>query len=140
MLNHIVIMGRLVAAPELRATGSGTKVSSFRIACDRDYSSGEEKQVDFIDCVAWRGTGEFVCRNFRKGMPITVSGRLQIREYKDRDGINRRVAEINVDSAYFCGGERTAAPKQSQASAFEDIDDSDGELPWKEDDDDGLPL
>jgi single-strand DNA-binding protein len=76
MLNHIVMMGRLVAAPELRSTGSGTKVSSFRIACDRDYSAGEEKQVDFIDCVAWRATAEFICRNFRKGMPITVTGRL----------------------------------------------------------------
>jgi single-strand DNA-binding protein len=137
MLNHIVIMGRLVAAPELKQTGSGTKVTTFRIACDRDYSSGEEKQVDFVDCVAWRSTAEFICRNFRKGMPITVDGRLQIREYKDRDGNNRRVAEINANTAYFCGGERTAA-QTSQAAAFADVDD-DNELPWK-DDDEGLPL
>lgn len=137
MLNHIIIMGRLVAAPELKSTGNGTKVTTFRIACDRDYSSGEEKQADFVDCVAWRSTAEFICRNFRKGMPITVDGRLQIREYKDRDGNNRRVAEINTNTAYFCGGERTAAPT-SQAAAFADVDD-DGELSWK-DDDEGLPL
>ncbi len=129
MLNHIVIMGRLVATPELKQTGNGTKVTTFRIACDRDYSSGEEKQVDFVDCVAWRSTAEFICRNFRKGMPITVDGRLQIREYKDRDGNSRRVAEINTNTAYFCGGERTAAPA-SQGSDLVDITDDDGDLPW----------
>lgn len=132
MLNHIIIMGRLVAAPELKSTTNGTKVTSFRIACDRDYSSGEEKQVDFVDCVAWRSTAEFICRNFKKGMPITVDGRLQIREYKDKEGTHRRVAEINTNTAYFCGGERTASAPTSQADAFADIgDDDDDELPWK---------
>ena len=140
MLNHIIIMGRLTKNPELRSTGNGTKVASFRVACDRDYKSGEEKQADFIDCVAWRQRGEFVCRNFVKGMPITVEGRLQIREYKDNDGITRRVAEINVDNTYFCGGDRKTSSAPAQQSAFEDIDNSDGELPWKMDDDEELPL
>lgn len=136
MLNHIEIMGRLVASPELKATPSGVKVTSFRVACDRDYSSSGEKQTDFIDCVAWRQTSEFICRNFTKGMPILVTGRLQVREYTDREGNKRRVAEINVDQAYFCGGERKSAPAASQG--FEELPD-DGDLPWN-DDDGELPL
>lgn len=135
MLNHIVIMGRLVKDPELRATGSGTKVSSFRIACDRDYSANGEKQTDFIDCVAWRSTGEFVSRNFSKGMPITVSGRLQIRDYTTREGDKRRIAEINVSDAYFCGGERQA----QKSSGLQEVED-DGKLPWDDDEDGELPL
>lgn len=135
MLNQITIMGRLVADPELKSTNTGKNVTSFRIACDRDYKAGEEKAVDFIDCVAWRQSAEFICRNFRKGMPILISGRLQIREYVNRNEQKVRVAEINVESSYFCGGERTAAPAKSQG--FEDMQD-DGNLPW--DDDEGLPL
>ena len=143
MLNHITIMGRLVAIPELRVTASGTKVSSFRIACDRDISSGDEKVTDFIDCVAWRATAEFICRNFTKGMPILVDGRLQIREYTNRDGVKVRVAEIVTNNAYFCGGDRVerkpyAAADPTQASAFADVDD-DGELPFDLDDGE-LPL
>ena len=128
MLNHIVIMGRLVANPELKSTNNGTKVCSYRIACDRDYGRGEEKQTDFVDCVAWRSTAEFICRNFQKGMPILIEGRLQVRDYVDKDNNKRRVCEINTDSAYFCGGEHVA--KKESAPTLADIED-DGELPWE---------
>lgn len=133
MLNHIIIHGRLTKDPELKQTSNGTKVTTISVACDRDYSSGEEKQVDFIDCVAWRSTAEFICRNFSKGMPILIQGRLQIRKYQDKDGNNRSAAEINVASAHFAGGKRdSSTAPTSQADAFADIgDDDDDELPWK---------
>ena len=103
MLNHIVIMGRLTRDPELRRTGSGIAVASFTVAVDRDFSGkdGGEKEVDFIDCVAWRQTGEFVHKYFSKGRMIVVSGRLQIRTWTDKDGNNRRTAEIVADNCYF---------------------------------------
>ena len=102
-LNHICIMGRIVRDPELRRTGSGVAVTSFTIACDRDYNpkDGGEKEVDFIDCNAWRGTGEFVSKHFSKGSMIIVSGRLQIRNWTDKDGNKRRTAEVVADSVYF---------------------------------------
>lgn len=103
MLNHITIMGRLTRDVELRRTGSGVAVASFTIACDRDYNpkDGSEKEVDFIDCTAWRGTGEFVSKYFSKGSTAIVSGRLQIRNYTDKDGNKRRAAEVVADSVYF---------------------------------------
>ena len=103
MLNHIVIMGRLTRDPELRSTTTGVNVASFRIACNRDYSGrgGSEPQTDFVDCVAWRQTGEFVSRNFTKGKMIIVSGRLQMRDWTDRDGNKRTTAEIVADNVYF---------------------------------------
>ena len=102
MLNHIVIMGRLTRDPELRYTQSQTPVASFTVAVDRDYTSqGQEKQTDFIDCVAWRHTGEFVNNYFRKGSMIVVAGRLQSRKWQDRDGNNRTSWEINADNVYF---------------------------------------
>ena len=102
MLNHIVIMGRLTRDPELRRTGSGVAVASFTVACDRDIApQGQEKETDFIDCVAWRNTGEFVSKYFTKGRMIVVEGRLQIRSWKDKDGNNRRTAEIVADHCYF---------------------------------------
>ena len=103
MLNHIVIMGRLTRDPELRRTGSGIAVASFTVAVDRDFSGkdGGEKETDFIDCVAWRQTGEFVSKYFSKGRMIVVSGRLQIRTWPDKDGNNRRTAEIVADNCYF---------------------------------------
>ena len=103
MLNHIVIMGRLVRDPELRRTGSGIAVASFTVAVDRDFSGKDsnEKETDFIDCVAWRNTGEFVSKYFTKGRMIVVSGRLQIRQWTDKDGNKRRTAEIVADSCYF---------------------------------------
>lgn len=103
MLNHIVIMGRLTRDPELRRTGSGIAVTSFTVAVDRDYKSGNsnEKEVDFIDCVAWRQAGEFVDKYFTKGRMIVVSGRLQTRTWTDKDGNKRKATEVVTDNAYF---------------------------------------
>ena len=101
MLNHITIMGRLTRDPELRRTGSGVAVTSFTVAVDRDFSSKDEKETDFIDCVAWRQTGEFVSKYFTKGRMAVVSGRLQIRSWTDNDGNKRRSAEVVADNVYF---------------------------------------
>ncbi len=101
MLNHITIMGRLCADPELRRTGSGIAVASFTIACDRDFGSNGEKETDFIDIVAWRNTAEFVSKYFAKGRMAVVSGRLQIRGWTDKDGNKRKNAEIVADNVYF---------------------------------------
>ena len=103
MLNHIVIMGRLTRDPELRRTGSGIAVTSFSLAVDRDFApkDGGERETDFIDCVAWRQTGEFVSKYFTKGRMAVVSGRLQIRSWTDKDGNKRRSAEVVADNVYF---------------------------------------
>ena len=103
MLNHITIMGRLTRDPELRTTQSGVSVTSFTVAVDRDFGGrdGSERQTDFIDCVAWRQTGEFVSKYFHKGSMIVVSGRLQSRKWQDRDGNNRTSWEVNADNVYF---------------------------------------
>ena len=108
MLNHIVIMGRLTRDPELRRTGSGIAVASFSVAVDRDFGGrdGGEKETDFIDCVAWRQTGEFVSKYFTKGRMIVVSGRLQIRSWTDKDGNKRRTAEVVADNVYFGDSKR----------------------------------
>ena len=108
MLNHIVIMGRLTRDPELRRTGSGVAVAGFTVAVDRDRASeGQEKETDFIDCVAWRGTGEFVSKYFTKGSMIVVSGRLQIRNWNDKEGNKRRSAEVVADNVYFGESKRS---------------------------------
>jgi single-strand DNA-binding protein len=103
MLNQMILMGRLTRDPELRRTGSGLAVASFCVACERDYPNKDtgEKEVDFIDCVAWRQTGEFVSKYFTKGSMIVVSGRLQIRTWTDKDGNKRKTAEIVADNVYF---------------------------------------
>lgn len=102
MLNHITLMGRLTRDPELRRTGSGTAVASFTLAVDRDYKSeGGERECDFIDCVAWRQSGEFVSKYFCKGRMAVVEGRLQIRSWTDKDGIKRRSAEVITEHIYF---------------------------------------
>ena len=108
MLNHITIMGRLTRDPELRRTGSGIAVASFTVAVDRDFSGrdGGEKETDFIDCVAWRQTGEFVSKYFTKGRMIVVSGRLQIRSWTDKEGNKRRTAEVVADNCYFGDSKR----------------------------------
>ena len=108
MLNHITIMGRLTRDPELRRTGSGVAVASFTVAVDRDFGGrdGGEKETDFIDCVAWRQTGEFVSKYFTKGRMIVVSGRLQIRSWNDKDGNKRRTAEVVADNCYFGDSKR----------------------------------
>ncbi len=108
MLNHIVIMGRLVRDPELRRTGSGIAVASFRVAVDRDFApkDGGERKADFIDCVAWRQTGEFISKYFTKGRMIVVDGRLEMRDWTDKDGNKRTSAEIVVSNAYFGDSKR----------------------------------
>jgi len=144
MLNHITIMGRLVRDPELRRTGSGIAVASFTLAVDRDFGpkDGGEKETDFIDCVAWRNTGEFVSKYFTKGRMAVVSGRLQIRKYTDKDGNNRRAAEIVADNVYFGdskkdGSTNTATPAsdyvppvQPDSGDFALLDDDDAQLPF----------
>ena len=103
MLNHICIMGRMVRDPELRRTGSGIAVTNFTLAVDRDYNpkDGAEKEVDFIDCIAWRGSAEFVSKYFTKGQMAIVSGKLRIRNWTDKEGNKRRSAEVEADSVYF---------------------------------------
>ena len=158
MLNHITIMGRLVRDPELRRTGSGIAVASFTVAVDRDFGSrdGGERETDFIDCVAWRQTGEFVSKYFTKGRMIVVSGRLQIRSWNDKDGNKRRTAEVVADNCYFgdsrrdgestgsfggntYGGNAYSAPAPSYggysapaapASDFAMLEDDDAQLPF----------
>ena len=148
MLNHIVIMGRLTRDPELRRTGSGVAVASFTVAVDRDFGNRDngEKETDFIDCVAWRQTGEFVSKYFTKGRMAVVSGRLQIRNWTDKEGNKRRTAEIVADNVYFGdskregdGGSYNAAPAfggysapaaSAPASDFAMLDENDAQLPF----------
>ena len=125
MLNHITIMGRIGTDIELRRTGSGVAVASFTVAVDRDFKSGGEKETDWIDCVAWRQTGEFIQKHFAKGRMIVVSGRLQIRNWNDKDGNKRKTAEIVVDNAYFGDSKNT-----TQAQSFAPIEEADEGLPF----------
>ncbi len=107
MLNRVVLMGRLVAEPELKTTNTGISVCSFRIAVDRNYvKQGTERQADFIDIVAWRQSAEFVCKYFTKGQLIALEGSLQSRTYQDKDGNNRYVTEVLADSFFFTGDKR----------------------------------
>lgn len=109
MLNHITLMGRLTRDPELRYTQTGTAVASFSLAVDRDFGSrdGGERQTDFIDIVAWRNTAEFVSKYFGKGQMAAVSGRLQIRDWQDKDGNKRRSAEVVADNVYFADSKKS---------------------------------
>lgn len=116
MLNHIVIMGRMTRDPELRRTASGTAVASFTLAVDRDFAAKDaQRETDFIDCVAWRSTGEFVSKYFAKGRMAVVSGRLQIRPWTDKDGNNRRSAEVVVDNVYFGDSRREPLEEAKEA-------------------------
>ncbi|MCD7748738.1 MAG: single-stranded DNA-binding protein [Oscillospiraceae bacterium] len=158
MLNHIDLMGRLTRDPELRYTQSNTPVATFTLAVDRDFADKTtgQRPTDFIDCVAWRQTGEFVSKYFSKGSMAAVSGRLQIRDWTDREGNKRRSAEVVVDNVYFgeskrrdgapqtggynnggynnAGGYNRPAPASygtpTGGSAFSELDDGDGELPF----------
>ena len=141
MLNHITIMGRLTRDPELRRTGSGVAVANFTVACDRDFAGkdGGEKETDFIDCVAWRQTGEFVSKYFTKGRMAVVSGRLQIRKWKTDQGENRYATEVVADYVYFGdskpGADTSNAPATTYtatapANDFVMLDGDDAELPF----------
>lgn len=139
MLNHITLMGRLTRDPELRTTQSGINVTSFSLAVERDFKDKQtgEKTTDFIDCVAWRNTADFVSKYFSKGRMAVVSGRLQIRDWTDDNGNKRRSAEVLVDNAYFGdnkkddGGQATYVPPAAQENPYaEQAGDDDGELPF----------
>ncbi len=148
MLNRIILMGRLTRDPELRRTGSGTAVTSFSLAVDRDFKSQSgEKETDFIDVVAWRSTAEFVSKYFTKGRMAVVEGRLQIRDWTDRDGGKRRSAEVVADNVYFGDSKRDGAGDQTGGYApaysapaaaggsmggsdFAEIGEEDGDLPF----------
>ena len=151
MLNKIVIMGRLVRDPDLRRTQAGTAVAAFTLAVERDFKDAAtgERVADFIDCVAWRQTGEFVSRYFTKGRMAVVEGRLQLRDWVDRDGNKRRSTEVIVEQMYFGdsksdGGQKRGQPAPQEnaggqaayssagqgADEFRELQDDDGELPF----------
>ena len=150
MLNKIILMGRLTRDPELRRTQSGTAVTSFSLAVDRDFKSqGGDKETDFIDIGAWRNTAEFVSKYFTKGRMAVVEGRLQIRDWTDRDGGKRRSAEVIAENVYFGDSKREGGSDYSSAPAysapysgyaapaapgghsdFAEIGEEDGELPF----------
>jgi single-strand DNA-binding protein len=117
MLNDITLLGRMTRDPELRRTGSGIAVANFTIAVERDHAGpNKEKETDFIDCVAWRGTGEFISKYFPKGSLIAVKGRLEIRKWTDKDGNSRRSAEVNVENAYFAGSKNDGGSYNIQST------------------------
>ena len=160
MLNKIVLMGRLTRDPELRRTASGVPVTSFTLACDRDFrAQGEEKQTDFVDVVCWRHTAEFTAKWFKKGLLVAVAGRLQTRKWTDKEGNNRISYEIVADEAHFAerradgpsapyempphpaegappsaassyGSSAGAPPASGLTSTFAELEDDDGDLPF----------
>lgn len=134
MLNRIIIAGRMTADPELRRTQSGTAVASFTLAVDRDFKNQNgEKETDFINCVAWKGSAEFASNYFSKGRMAVVDGRLQMRDWTDKDGNKRRSFDVVVQSMYFCDSkkEETAYPSaQDLANRFEELDNSEEILPF----------
>ena len=141
MLNKIILMGRLCTNPELRRTGSGTAVTSFSLACDRDFKSQSgEKETDFIDVVAWKNTAEFVSKYFSKGRIAVVDGRLQIRDWTDKDGGKRRSAEVIAENVYFADSKRSESNDNQKenfnalsgrlSDDFVPISEEDGEIPF----------
>ncbi len=155
MLNTAIIMGRLTADPELRKTTSGLSVTSFTVAVERNYKSGEERQADFINVVAWRGTADFVSTYFKKGQMIAVQGSIQTRNYEDKNGNKRTAVEIVADNVSFCGSKaesgntygaarQESAPAVSYQSAdagsFSVLPDDNQGFPFGSDDDEGLPF
>ena len=141
MLNKIIIMGRLTRDPELRRTGSGTAVTSFSLACDRDFKSQSgDKETDFIEVVAWKNTAEFVSKYFTKGRMAVVEGRLQIRDWTDKAGNKRTTAEVVADNVYFADSKRSESNDNQKenfnalsgrlSDDFVPISEEDGEIPF----------
>lgn len=131
MVNHMILQGRLVAQPELRHTQSGVAVASFRVAWSRKYKETETKL--FLNCVAWRGTAEMLCKYFGKGQEIIVEGELNTRGYTDRDGNDRQVTELIVSQAHFCGPKSGGNNQPSGSypeNQFNELTEDDGELPF----------
>lgn len=133
MLNHITIMGRMTRDPELRYTNAGTAVASFALAVDRDFKGQNgQKETDFIECVAWRGTGEFAAKHFFKGKMAVVDGRLQIRDWTDKQGNKRKSAEVVVSNIYFGDSRREEERHEDDfpEPEFEEMDEEEGDLPF----------
>lgn len=133
ILNHVIIMGRLVRTPELRRTTNDTAVCSFTLAVERDFRSGEEREADFIDCVAWRGTAEFLQRYFSKGSMCIISGRMQTRTWTDRDGNKRKAVELVAENIYFGESKRAAMNADAEpelGGQYSELEPPDGELPF----------
>ena len=141
MLNRAIIMGRLTDNPELRHTSSNVPVTSFTLAVERNFASGDERMTDFLDVVAWRNTAEFVAKYFAKGQLVCVEGSIQVRSYTDRDGNKRRAWEIVCDHAYFAEGKRDGAPRAASAApapavntagdaSFSELEDESDDLPF----------
>lgn len=143
MINNIVLMGRLTFEPELKVTKTGIAVCSFGLAVDRQYTSGEEKKADFIDCRAWRSTADFICKYFHKGSMLALVGRLQTSNYTDKNGNKRKSVTVIADNVSFCGSKaesgntNKAIAQQNEtqyqtadASDFEEIVDEDDDLPF----------
>lgn len=130
MLNHIVIMGRLGKDPELRRTQSGVAVATFDVAVDRDFKDKAtgQRATDWITCVAWRSTAEFVEKYFSKGSQVLVAGRLQMRDWTDKDGNKRISAEVQAENVYFAGAKTEGG--QRELPEFEVMDDDDTDLPF----------
>lgn len=131
MLNKCFLLGRMTKDPEIRRTNGGTAVTSFTLAVDRDFKTNGEKDTDFIEVVAWRNTAEFVSKYFSKGRMAIVEGRLQIRDWTDKNGNKRRTAEVVADNVYFGDSKREnkEEPEYKQAD-FAEISEEDGELPF----------
>lgn len=122
-MNNITIMGRLAAVPELRHTQSGVAVCAFTVAVPRSYAKqGEERQTDWLDCVAWKGTAEFICRNFTKGRMIGIIGEVQTRSYTDKEGNKRKAVEVNVGKAFFCGEKKETAEAAPAETGYDEQD------------------
>ena len=140
MLNSVIIMGRICNDLELRTTPSGVSVTSFTVAVERNYKSGEERQADFINCRAWRSTADFVSRFFKKGQMIAVQGSLQVSNYEDKNGNKRTDYVVVADNVSFCGSknETSVAPKQAPNINIEP--DADGFTVVDDDDNEGLPF
>ena len=139
MLNKAILMGRLTADPELRRTQNNTAVTSFTLAVNRSFSrQGEQPQVDFIDIVAWSSTAEFVTKWFRKGQLVAVSGRIQVRNWEDKQGMKRKSVEVVAEEVFFAEPKRDSHPRSdapsfnmpAENSEFSELDDDDGELPF----------
>lgn len=130
MINNVVLMGRICQYPELKTTNTGLSVASFSLAVDRSYvRAGEERQADFINIVAWRGTAEFIAKYFQKGSMIAVQGSIQTRNYEDKQGNKRTAFEVVASNVSFCGGKNENTNQVEENISF-DMVDGDEELPF----------
>ena len=133
MINNVVLMGRLVAAPELKSTQSGTAVTAFTLAVERAYAKqGEQRQADFIDCVSWRNTAEFITKYFQKGSMVAITGSIQTRNYEDKNGNKRKAVEVLVNNVSFCGSKADMSATRTSVEEAEDFEElySDDDLPF----------